>query len=196
MDNIYTNVIKCLQYRKLTVKSKLLKHDDIITTLNSDEFILILADNGHGYSVSTYLLSDNSKYADKTSGFEKLLKLMTSAPACNEIMLVNKTELNIHIIKKLRAFMAENPTIIFNVRPHIYFLTDLPTHHCSIKHEICSEEEVKEICLRAYTQPDKFPKILQSDPQAVWIGAMPGSLIRIHRPSETACVAIVYRYCV
>ena len=43
---------------------------------------------------------------------------------------------------------------------------------------------------------DNLPKILESDPVAMFIGLRPGELAKIIRPSTSAGKHIVYRYCV
>ena len=43
---------------------------------------------------------------------------------------------------------------------------------------------------------EKLPKILDSDPVAMFIGLKPGDMCKIIRPSQSAGKHIVYRYCV
>ena len=44
-----------------------------------------------------------------------------------------------------------------------------------------------------YLRRRNMPAIPPDDPAAVWIGARPGQLVRITRPSETAGIEIEYR---
>ncbi|MGC8495776.1 MAG: DNA-directed RNA polymerase subunit RpoH/Rpb5 C-terminal domain-containing protein [Candidatus Micrarchaeia archaeon] len=53
------------------------------------------------------------------------------------------------------------------------------------KHEIVSASEAKKIAKKYNTTLDKFPKILESDPQVKAIGAKVGDLIAIHRNDPT-----------
>jgi DNA-directed RNA polymerase subunit H len=42
-------------------------------------------------------------------------------------------------------------------------------------------------------KPEQLPKILDSDPAVVSIGAVPGQIVKIIRKSQTAKYAIAYR---
>lgn len=53
------------------------------------------------------------------------------------------------------------------------------------KHVIVSASDAKKIAKKFNTVLDKFPKILESDPQVKSIGAKPGDLIAIHRADPT-----------
>jgi DNA-directed RNA polymerase subunit H len=53
------------------------------------------------------------------------------------------------------------------------------------EHELLSASEAKKI-VKKYNAPlEKFPKILESDPQAKKLNAKPGSMIVIHREDPT-----------
>ena len=64
-----------------------------------------------------------------------------------------------------------------------------------VVHEVLSESEAKKVSAEYSTPIDKFPKILQSDPQAIKIGAKAGQLIKIHREDPTGKYS-AYRYVV
>ncbi len=72
-----------------------------------------------------------------------------------------------------------------------------PRRHVLVpKHEILSEEEVKEILARYRIKPSQLPWIKSSDPVVKAIGANPGDILKITRESPTAGKAVVYRYVV
>ena len=64
-----------------------------------------------------------------------------------------------------------------------------------VKHEILSESEARKISKRFKTTLDKFPKMLDTDPQAAKIGAKPGQLVLIYRSDPTGDYPY-YRYVV
>ncbi len=79
--------------------------------------------------------------------------------------------------------VKESNIQVFNIMSH-----DLvPTH------EIISEEEKKELFENLKISLDQLPKLLDSDPVCVSIGAKPGQIIRIKRKSYTAKEAVIYR---
>lgn len=53
------------------------------------------------------------------------------------------------------------------------------------EHELLSASDAKKIIKKYDTPLEKFPKLLESDPQAKKLNAKPGSLIAIHRNDPT-----------
>lgn len=73
-----------------------------------------------------------------------------------------------------------------------------PMKHVLVpKHTIVPEEEHKELMASKYiTSKSKFPEIkFHVDPIARCIGAVPGDIIKITRPSASSGEAIIYRVC-
>lgn len=73
-----------------------------------------------------------------------------------------------------------------------------PMRHVLVpKHEIVPEEEHKALMDRLYiTSKSKFPEIkFHSDMIARCIGAVPGDIVKITRPSASSGEAIIYRVC-
>jgi DNA-directed RNA polymerase subunit H len=62
-----------------------------------------------------------------------------------------------------------------------------------VKHEILSESEVKKVSKKFKTPAEKLPRIQETDPQALKIGAKPGQVIVIHRKDPTG-EYLYYRY--
>ena len=60
-------------------------------------------------------------------------------------------------------------------------------------HEIATEEELKELLEKFKITPDQLPKILNTDPVPISIGAQPGQIIKVIRKSQTAKEAVAYR---
>lgn len=53
------------------------------------------------------------------------------------------------------------------------------------EHELLSAGDAKKIMKKYDTPLEKFPKILESDPQAKRLGAKPGTMIAINREDPT-----------
>jgi DNA-directed RNA polymerase subunit H len=73
-----------------------------------------------------------------------------------------------------------------------------PMRHVLVpKHELVPEAEHKELLERMYvTSKSKLPEIkFHMDPIARCIGAVPGDIVKITRPSAAAGEAIIYRVC-
>ena len=69
----------------------------------------------------------------------------------------------------------------------------LNEHKLVPKHDILKGEEASELFQKYKITAKKLPRILQSDPAAVQLGANIGDIIRIGRESSTAGQAIYYR---
>jgi DNA-directed RNA polymerase subunit H len=71
-----------------------------------------------------------------------------------------------------------------------YVVTD---HVLVPKHELCTEEEKKEVFTRYKVQAFQLPRITAQDPAIRHLGVKVGDLIKITRNSETAGEATFYR---
>lgn len=60
-------------------------------------------------------------------------------------------------------------------------------------HIVLSDEEKKELMEKFKITPDQLPKILNTDPVSISIGAQPGQTVKIVRKSQTAKEAVAYR---
>lgn len=89
--------------------------------------------------------------------------------------------------RKLRVSFFSVSMLVINPMKH----TLVP------KHEIVPLEKHKEIMDSMYiTSKSKFPEIkFHVDPIARCIGAVPGDIIKITRPSQSSGEAIIYRVC-
>jgi len=80
----------------------------------------------------------------------------------------------------------------------IHMLVVNPLHHYLVpKHEIVPQENHKTLMETLYiTSKSKFPEIkFHIDPIARCIGAVPGDIIKITRPSASSGESIIYRVC-
>jgi len=71
---------------------------------------------------------------------------------------------------------------------------DIMNHDLVPLHIIVSDDEKKELFEKYNITPDQLPKILDSDPVSISIGAKPGQIVKIVRKSHTAKEAVAYRF--
>jgi DNA-directed RNA polymerase subunit H len=69
-------------------------------------------------------------------------------------------------------------------------------HKLVPSHIILSENEKKELFENLKITPDQLPKILNTDPTSISIGAKPGQIVKVIRKSLTAGEAVAYRFVV
>ncbi len=60
-------------------------------------------------------------------------------------------------------------------------LVDRSEHELVPLHELLSEADAKNVLHELGTEPEKLPRIFESDPQAKRLGAKPGQVIKVHR---------------
>jgi len=70
---------------------------------------------------------------------------------------------------------------------------DILQHKLVPLHVILSEKERTEFLEKYKITPDQLPKILNTDPVAIYIDAKPGQIVKIVRNSHTAKEAVAYR---
>ena len=66
-------------------------------------------------------------------------------------------------------------------------------HNLVPLHEIISEQEKNELFKKYNITQDQLPKILNTDPVSIFIGAQPGQIVKITRKSHTAKEAVAFR---
>lgn len=70
---------------------------------------------------------------------------------------------------------------------------DIMQHKLVPLHIIISDKEKEDLFKRYKITPDQLPKILNTDPVSISIGAQPGQIVKIIRKSHTAKEAVAYR---
>lgn len=66
-------------------------------------------------------------------------------------------------------------------------------HELVPEHTILSDKEKEELLSKYNIKPEQLPKILNTDPVILSIGAKPGQIVKIIRKSQTAKYATAYR---
>lgn len=117
------------------------------------------------------------------------------APNREVVVMILEDISDIHHVIALRQYVRRKLRVSFF---SIYTIVVNPLKHIFVpKHEIVPQDEQKALMEKLYiTAKSKFPEIkFHRDPITRCIGAVPGDIIKITRPSASAGVAIVYRVC-
>jgi DNA-directed RNA polymerase subunit H (RpoH/RPB5) len=72
-------------------------------------------------------------------------------------------------------------------------LFDLMNHDLVPLHQIISEKEKNDLLKKYKIESNQLPKILDTDPVCISIGAKPGQILKIIRKSHTAEESFSYR---
>jgi DNA-directed RNA polymerase subunit H (RpoH/RPB5) len=70
---------------------------------------------------------------------------------------------------------------------------DILQHKLVPYHLVLTEKEKNDFLEKFKITPDQLPKILNTDPVALYIDAQPGQIVKIIRKSHTAKEAVAYR---
>ena len=198
---VYQNLLKMAAIRNIKLSTPVLSSGAFTQELNHQEYVKIVGSRvgdplRADAKVTIFLIARGSVIGQKAADFKKILKEFETAATKNEIIVVTDKPLTIHITKKINEFQRQNNNVEVENYDYEIFMSNPLEHVLVPKHEIASEKEIDEYCFIHCTSKIHFPKILQSDPPAVWIGLKPGNVVLIHRLSETSGVFFVYRYCV
>ncbi|MCK5458469.1 MAG: DNA-directed RNA polymerase subunit H [Thermoplasmatales archaeon] len=85
----------------------------------------------------------------------------------------------------------ECPITVHKKKQKHYYILE---HKLVPNHEILSDKETTELLEKFDIEPEQLPKILDTDPAAISIEAVPGQILKITRKSRTAKCATAYRF--
>ena len=105
---------------------------------------------------------------------------------------VKKSGKKTEVIKRLVEQVPEE-TLRAHIMELMGFGKKILEHEWVPKHRIMSNEEVEELLKKYGIKKWQLPKMLDSDPVAMILGARPGDVIEITRKSPTAGEAKYYR---
>ena len=109
------------------------------------------------------------------------------------IVMIMDPVIDIHHQLALSLYMAKNIYVSFF---SVFHLVNNPLNHVLVpKHEILGEEEELAVMKQYHIgTKSKFPLIkYHIDPIVRLIGAVPGNILKITRPSQTAGITVYYR---
>lgn len=160
------------------------------------------SENATKHMITIALISPDSKYIKSASECRTILIKLTKndhdyMKAINDhiiqrsLFMITRDDIK-GLISKTKSIVAWVNTI--ENYQHMTFIMEIPRGpHCS-KHEILTEEEVKQELVANFIDcTEHIPLIADSDPQCIWIGAKPGNIVRIIRCSSNSGYSIEYR---
>lgn len=212
--NIYNNIFKFIESNRLIpINEKITNDTEFYNKINTDKYISITTvynnlneeefDNIKDIINSkknidtidvkiTYLLllHIDSEYNSKTPIFKSLINSF-KCNNCN-IIVISNNPLSTHVNKQIVELSTDTKKI-FNYT-YDRFKIDIRKHYLCSLHELVPKEEEKYLLNDVLKKKkNNLPKIKLSDPQAIWIGAHIGDIIKIHRDSEITGKSIYYR---
>lgn len=191
--NSYQMVLTMLQkYRKYELVSPELSKQEFKEKMAKLDFVKIKVKTktSSGRSIVVFLAKENSNWIRKSDDFRYVMDQIKKEPML-VIIISGKSRLHI-LFKKI---IPEYPDIKFQNYSIDHFRNELPKGpHCS-KHSVLSKEEIKTLFEDGLhiQSPLDLPRILSTDPQIIWIGAEPNSIVRINTKSKITGQVTSYR---
>jgi DNA-directed RNA polymerase subunit H (RpoH/RPB5) len=198
---VYQNLRKLLEYRKIKSSYTFVGGPEFTRSILADEYIVIngVQERPNGLKskqIAIVLIGPGSDYANTLAKFRKMFNAVYT-DGLDIMLLITEAGVSTYIKKTLMGEFTKNRSN-FIIRDYSYamFTLVVPEHVQVPEHTFATNEEVADQSHGSISSLRRLQKILDSDPMAVWMGAEPGDLIRITRPSESAGMALVYRYCI
>jgi len=185
--NRYKNIIEFgTIWRKYRLDSEILQEDAFNKEIIEKQFIFMNFSEGDK-KIRAYLFIAASDY-DRTSA--KLANLLKDVPAGTEVILITSDFYKGYPAKLIKKIKDKR---IYNYR-HNHFDLVIPRAPLCGKHRIMSIDEVNTLLVKElHTDLLQLPKILESDPQCIWIGAKLADVLEITSHSEVSGEYIHYR---
>lgn len=200
--DIYRNIGKALEHRGGTVATAMLTEEAFQKTMQTEEYAVVRGNrNGHPYlpdrNMAFIFFSKGSEKISKSDKFLATWKSIfpETGSRVDNIVIVTHTPITYHIKSALATIHAENPGVYVEVCMFYTFLMNFPESSVYCKHEIADPAEIKKLCDQQRTDPN-FKKIRTDDAGAIWIGARPGDIVKVTRPSHNSGYSIDYLECV
>lgn len=189
--NRYLNVYECASvWRKYTMLDAKLDRDAFRTRMQTNSMVEIHATSSRKNRLVIFHLFDDlpeNKYLSKTA---ELINLVEKYDRGTNVVLITANPFKAHFLKAVKKLNAVWPMYCYR---YYNFNLVIPNAPGGSVHRIMSRDEVLELCNTAlYSAIENFPKILDQDPQCIWIDADVGDVLEITRISDSG-PAIDYR---
>lgn len=206
---IYQNISVFYKYRNLVSLDEELSQADFAKKIQKDKYILLAAvSSDHVNDIQTitrYMENYNEKSSIKNIRLFNIL-LIYPGTDCEskranmmkfvnhvrypkaDIMIITATKMSNSVAKGLTALThsKEHKHHIFSAYTYDLLTSVVPEFELAPRYEILSDADAQSY------DPETLPKVFDSDPQMVWIGATVGKIIKFTYLSETTIYGIGY----
>lgn len=207
---IYQNISVFYKYRNLISLDEELSQSEFAKKIQKDKYVLLSAvSDSHSDDIQTitkYMENYNEKSSIKNIRLFNLL-LIYPGTDCetkranmmkfvnhvrypkSDIMIITSTKISNSVVKGLTALShsKEHKHHSFCAYTYNLLTTIVPDYELAPRYEILNDTDA------ATHDTDTLPKIWDTDPQMVWIGATIGQVIKVTYLSETTIYGINYR---
>jgi DNA-directed RNA polymerase subunit H (RpoH/RPB5) len=185
----YLNVLVFAEeWRKFKITSKKMTFEAFRTALYKDSYIKIeCKDFAKSRDVIIFMFEAGSKYIISNQDMKRLLKY---EPIGANVILISHDILTTYH----RKYIATERRLKIQSACYTNFAMILPNGPLCYKHRILSHAEILNLANNSLCIPVLYwPKIYDTDPQCLWIGAEIGDVLEITMYTDTAGEVINYR---
>jgi DNA-directed RNA polymerase subunit H (RpoH/RPB5) len=166
-----------------------LKREVFIKQMQLDKFVVSeFTDGKSGRKVYIYLMDKESKHVNSS---QEMRRLLVKHKLCH-IIIISESNFSNHIHK---VFYAAKNEQLLDIRCYKTetFTMIMPEAPLAAKHRIMSNAEKDQLINRdLITTIANLPKIMDDDPQCIWIGARTGDIVEITSPSYITQIRVSY----
>lgn len=194
LEVIYNNLQECYKYRNLKVAdTKLYNLENCIKSFNMNRYYAeaTVVDDVNKINRPCLFIICNDEIVSKMADFKKLLATISNKFDFNKFVKLSfisehgfstTIERNHHnVFEEMK--LSDKPIFIENLL-YRHFTTIIPQGLYCSPHSILSKEEADKLIEQLFSKKINMARILHSDPQAIWINASKGDIIKIERVSE------------
>jgi DNA-directed RNA polymerase subunit H (RpoH/RPB5) len=199
--SVYRNIYELLRFRNYQIRSPQQEKDEFIEYVNKNEYIIIESIQTSGIRkdklAKTILFKQNCKFLSSSGEFKKIIRhinkdepeslLLIREPIPEKPFGHKANPWSNFFIKHLSEKMFVES---FDYRK---FIINMPLHICWVPQEIMDDTEIKQFLEENRKNVTALHGICRDDTSVIWLGARPGDIIKVRRPSESSGEAIVYR---
>jgi DNA-directed RNA polymerase subunit H (RpoH/RPB5) len=212
--NIYENIQVFYKYRNLISLDTLMTKEELNTMIQRNKFVILKAihkkdeekkdmitdiinkpsKKENKSDIHVYylvILYPNTDYDSKRSEFKKLMNMITY-PRSDVMLISTAKKIGTHLQKFINKINEDHKTQTVYAYGYQLFKTIVPEYSLAPKYTILTDEEIKIQLDTMYIDKNSLPKILDTDPQMIWIGAKDGQIVRYEYLSEVTIHNIRY----
>ena len=142
------------------------------------------------------LIAAGSSIANRTLEFKKLIStIKIPKKTVVEIMIISESEHNTYIANFVKDYMREHPQVNISNYTYDLLIPNVIEHTLVPQHYIASETELQEYFKHTRSTPSNLPRILSTDPVAIWYDFRHGMIVGVKRLSDSAGITTIYRKC-
>ncbi len=207
---IYSNIHSFYEYRNLYPLSPMKEQESFIKMIQKDKYMILPSvpkkyietsdgqidkqklENAENMRLVVILLVyPGTECENKQANMIKIINKITYN--FTEVLVITPIKISAGVSKKLKSLSVDTDKSykLYKSFTYTLFNTVLPNHILVPKYEILNEEQIDEL-KKWYIDPNTLPKILENDPQMVWLGAKVGDVIKFTLPSEITIESVQY----